>query len=141
MTIQEACQRLGKSESTVRRWISTKKLDATKIDGLWDIPDAAINDYLNDQSPAGSDQANDQSDDQSPVGDDQAGDQRILKRLEDENTYLKERIAEMEAARERSDTLMLQMTRQVEQSQRLLEHHQESWFRRVFRKKRGPEGE
>ena len=133
MTIQEACQRLGKSESTIRRWIRQGKLDAIKIDGLWDIPDAAINDYLNDQSPAGSDQ--------SPVDDDQASDQRLVNRLAEENAYLKDRIAEMEAARERSDMVVLQMTRQVEQSQRLLEHHQEPWYRRVFRKGRKPEGE
>ena len=132
MTIQEACQRLGKSESTIRRWLRQKKLDAIKVDGLWDIPEAAINDYLNDQSPAGSDQSNDQ-------GDDRANDQ-VIDRLKEENSYLKERIAGMDAARERSDTLMLQMTRQVEQSQRLLEYQQEPWYRRVFRK-RTPKGE
>ncbi len=134
MTIQEACQRLGKSESTIRRWLRQGKLEAIKVHGLWDIPEAAINDYLNDQSPAGSDQSNDQADDQSPVGDDRANDQ-MIDRLKEENSYLKERIAEMDAARERSDTLMLQMTRQVEQSQRLLEYQQEPWYRRVFRKK------
>ena len=135
MTIQEACQRLGKSESTIRRWIRQSKLDAIKINGLWDIPDAAINDYLNDQSPAGSDQSDDYPDDQSPADNDQSSDQRFIDRIEQENAYLKDRIQEMEAARERSDTVVLQMTRQLEQSQRLLEHHQEPWYRRVFRKR------
>jgi len=123
MTIQEACQRLGKSESTVRRWLRQKKLEAIKVDGLWDIPEAAVNDYLNDQSPADSDQSNDQADDQ------------VVDRLKEENAYLKERIQEFETARERQDTIILQLTRQTEQSQRLLEYQQEPWYRRVFGKK------
>jgi len=51
-------------------------------------------------------------------------------RLKEENAYLKERIQEFETARERSDTVILQPTRQMEQSQRLLEYHQEPWYRR-----------
>jgi excisionase family DNA binding protein len=38
-------------------------------------------------------------------------------------------------ARQRSDTIILQLTRQLEQSQRLLEYHQEPWYRRWFRRK------
>ena len=35
----------------------------------------------------------------------------------------------------------MQITRQMEQSQRLLEYQQEPWYRRVFRKGRKPEHE
>ncbi|MFC1719157.1 hypothetical protein ACFL6S_36230 [Candidatus Poribacteria bacterium] len=42
---------------------------------------------------------------------------------------------ELSQSRERSDTIILQLTRQMEQSQRLLEYHEEPWYRRMFRKK------
>ena len=45
MTIQMASQCLGKSETTIRRWIKTGKLTAKLIDGIYDIPEDAINGY------------------------------------------------------------------------------------------------
>lgn len=122
MTIQEAAKRLSKSESTVRRWIREGKLTATKVSGVWNIPDELVNDYLNNQSTGGQMEA-------------------VLQQLRSENQYLKERIQELEDARERSDTIALQLTRQLEQSQRLLEYHQEPWYRRWFRKNRTTEGQ
>ena len=50
MTIREASQCIGKSESTVRRWIRSGKLEATLINGVYDIPDKVVNAYLNDQA-------------------------------------------------------------------------------------------
>ena len=65
---------------------------------------------------------------------------------------LKQRIAELEdtlkekdraveeahkaaaEASQRHDMIVMQLTRQLEQSQRLLEYHQASWWRRWFRK-------
>ncbi len=41
---------------------------------------------------------------------------------------------ELSQSRERSDTIILQLTRQLEQSQRLLEYHEEPWYRRMFRR-------
>ena len=41
---------------------------------------------------------------------------------------------EMSGANERHDTIVLQLTRQIEQSQRLLEYNQEPFYRRWFRK-------
>jgi len=120
MTIQEASQRLGKSESTVRRWIRQGKLAATMVDGVYDIPESALNGYLNDQ----------------PMTRQVEGvDQPMIDRLKAENEYLKERIQELEDARQRSDTIVLQLTRQLEQSQRLLEYHRGPWYRRWFRKR------
>ena len=120
MTIQDARQRLGKSESTIRRWIREGKLTATKVGGVWDIGDAAVDALSNDRSPARVDQ--------EPEG-------AVLTQLREENQYLKERIQQLEHARERSDTLMLQLTRQLEQSQRLLDGHREPFWRRWFAKK------
>ncbi len=45
---------------------------------------------------------------------------------------------ELSQSRERSDTIILQLTRQVEQSQRMLEYHEEPWYRRWFRRQRRP---
>lgn len=119
MTIQEACQRLGKSESTVRRWIRSGKLAATMVSGAYDIPETAVNALSNDKQVVGIDQ--------EPEG-------AVIVRLRDENEYLKQRVEELEQARERSDTIILQLTRQLEQSQRLLEYHQSPWWRRWFRR-------
>jgi len=116
MTVQEACQRLGKSESTIRRWIRAGKLKATIVDGAYDIPEVVVNALSDDKQPVGIDQG-------------------IIERLRQENEYLKERIRELEGSRERSDTIILQLTRQLEQSQRLLEYHQAPWWRRIFRRK------
>jgi len=122
MTIQQACQRLGKSESTIRRWIRSGKLTATKVDSVWDIPEAAVSDLSSDKQAEGIDQ--------EP--------EAMLGRLLEENEYLKERIQELEGARERSDTIILQLTRQLEQSQRLLEYHRGPFWRRWFRKEKQP---
>lgn len=46
---------------------------------------------------------------------------------------------ELSQAREQSNTIILQLTRQVEQSQRLLEYHREPFWRRWFRRERGGE--
>lgn len=113
MTIQEAAKRLSKSESTVRRWIREAKLTATKVKGVWNIPDELVNDYLNNQSTGGSMEG-------------------AIQQLRTENQYLKERIQELESARERSDTIMLQLTRQ---NQQLLEDKRPFW-QRWFRKGR-----
>lgn len=42
---------------------------------------------------------------------------------------------------ERHDTIVLQMTRQLEQSQRLLEYHQDPWYRRWFKRREKKRGE
>jgi DNA binding domain, excisionase family len=121
MTIQDACQRLGKSESTIRRWIAKGKLTATKIEGVWDVPESAVDALSNDKHP---------------VGNDQQVEAVMVEQLREENRYLKERIEELEGARERTDTIILQLTRQLEQSQRLLEYHQAPWWRRWFSRKK-----
>ena len=48
---------------------------------------------------------------------------------------------EVSQASERSDTIILQLTRQLEQSQRLLKYHQEPWYRRVFGRKSSNQNE
>ena len=42
MTIQEAVQRMDKSEATIRRWIKQNKLESTLIDGRYEIGESAL---------------------------------------------------------------------------------------------------
>jgi transposase len=112
MTIQEACQRLGKSESTIRRWIRSGKVAATLKDGVYDIAEDSTISPPDDQS--------------SPNQNDQ-----IITQLRSENDYLKERIKELEQARERADMITMQLSRQLEQKAL----PSPSWIRRIFKSK------
>ena len=42
MTLKEACQQTGRSESTLRRWIRTGKLKATLDGGKYDIDPTSV---------------------------------------------------------------------------------------------------
>ena len=75
----------------------------------------------------------------------------LIEQLRGENDHLRQQVNDLQAqlkeertradeARERQDTLMLQLTRQLEQSQRLLDYHQAPWWRRWFGKKRSNVG-
>ena len=123
MTIQEACQWLGKSESTIRRMIRGGRLTASKKDGIYNISEGSVNDLSNDKHAVGNDQLSNE----------------LVKRLQDENKYLKERIEELESSRERADMISIQLTRQIEASQRMLEEAQvktgRSWWHKLFKKK------
>ena len=60
------------------------------------------------------------------------------KQIEDLQQRLEETNKALADAGERHDTIVMQLTRQLEQSQRLLEFHQESWYRRWFKRQRRP---
>ena len=47
---------------------------------------------------------------------------------------------ELAQSRERSDTIILQLTRQLEQNHKLIEYRQEPWYRKWLKKKRNPLG-
>ena len=124
MTIQEACQRLGKSESTIRRMIKDGRLTASKKDGIYDITDHSVNDLSNDKQSVGNDQLSNE----------------LVKQMQEENRYLKERIKELESARERADMISIQLTRQLETTQKILESSEQkasrSWWQFWHRDKR-----
>ena len=119
MTIQDACQRLGKSESTIRRMIRDGRLTAYKKEGIYDITEDSFNDLLNDKQSEGDDHSSNE----------------LFNQLQSENKYLKERISELESARERADMISLQLTRQLEANQKMLESSQakqrRSWWQRL----------
>jgi len=54
---------------------------------------------------------------------------------------LDQRDQERSQVSERHDTIVLQLTRQLEQSQRLLEYHEEPFYRKWFKKRKKPEDE
>jgi len=125
MTIQEACQRLGKSESTIRRWIKQGKLTTTLVDGVNQIPDDIVNAIadgsVNDRAATGQMTAQDE----------------LIDQLQSEVEYLR---SELKETKERSDTIILNLTRQLENQQLMLEDKSQPWYRRAFRKKRGQNG-
>lgn len=47
---------------------------------------------------------------------------------------LAEKDTNVEDSRQRTDTIIMQLTRQLEQSQKMLSAHQEPWYRKWFRK-------
>jgi len=63
----------------------------------------------------------------------------LKSQMEEKDKQIAKLQEDLSEASQRHDTIVLQLTRQVEQSQRLLEYHQEPWWRRMFKKKRTPE--
>lgn len=57
----------------------------------------------------------------------------LKEQLQEKDKQIESLQRQLEDASQRHDTIVLQMTRQLEQSQRLLEFHQEPWYRRWFK--------
>ena len=131
MTIAEVAKLIDKSEQSVRRMIKAGKLKAAMVNGRYEIREGDIPDSLFDSKPI--------------VTDSQALVEEIsnLKgKIETQEAIIKEKDEALEKARQdaaeasaRHDTIVLQLTRQLEQSQRLLEYHERPWWRRWFAKK------
>ncbi len=123
VSVKEACHLLDISESTLRRRISQGII---KAEGEGRERRVAI------ESDA------DMTATMTP---------NVLRQLQKENEILREQVEwlkqkidqrdqEMAQSGERHDTILLQLTRQLEQSQRLLEYHQDPWYRRLFQRNR-----
>ena len=127
-TIAELAAQLGVSDRTVRRRIENGEYEAKK-EGRKLLVRV---DKLDTQSGIVADMVS---------KDDLIG---ILKtQVADLKTQLQQKDRQMEMlqeelghAREQSNTIILQLTRQLEQSQRLLEYHQDPWYRRWFKRRR-----
>jgi len=113
MNVQEAAKRLGRSEPTIRRWIRDGKLAATMIDGVYDIPESAVN----DQSMSSQLTADDQHGEVAAM---RAHIQSLERQIEEKDNQISE-LHQLLMASER-------------QAQRLLEFHKEPWYRRWFRR-------
>ena len=122
LTVTDACQALGVSERTLRRRIEQDKMESKLEDGRRLI--------LVD---SGGQKA------------DTIAENELLEQLRSENEHLRGQVIsiqdELNQSRERSDTIILQLTKQLEQSQRLLEYHREPFWRKWLRKRRAIEPE
>ena len=131
MDIKEATKRLGKSEKTVRRWIDAGKLKSKIVKGKYEIENLDISEMSN-MTRLSNELAMELKAQLAEL-------RKEKEQWQQERAELQKEIAESrratEEANERHDMIVMQLTRQLEQSQRLLEHHQEPWYRRWFRKR------
>ena len=56
------------------------------------------------------------------------------KQIEEKDKQIERLQEQLSDASQRHDTIIMQLTRQLEQSQRMLEAHRDPWYRRWFRK-------
>lgn len=135
MTIQDAAQRLGKSEATIRRWIKQGKLESTLIDGKYNIEEAALNEYAKSEAYIGNGYAQEvlieleylrkQNEDlHKQISDQKARIEKLELQLDDARSRADE-------ASHRHDTVVMQMTR-------LLEYHQQPFWKRLLGRKALP---
>lgn len=139
LTTTEAAESLGISQRHTRELARLGKLKARRDGNKWLIHKSLS--QAVSEVPMGI---------QSEAGE-------SLRRLEDQMGYLKDQVEKKDKqiedlqdrlgeanktladATERHDTIVMQLTRQLEQSQRLLEYNQAPWWRRWFRRERREE--
>ncbi len=135
-TIAEACEILGVSVRTIRRRIEQGKLDSKLDNGRRLVLVIAA------EEDSATSSANGTTDTVpgAPAGtpaDGTVAQSGLVDQLRSEVDYLRKHLDEAnerhEQEKERSDTILLQLTRQLEQSRRLLEYHEEPWYRRLFK--------
>ena len=130
VTMTEACKILGISQSTLYRRVKKGEIESKKEDNATMCLVSVSNESQDDTMDT----------------------QELLSQLRGEVEYLRNELTQKESqteearkaaveASQRHDTIVLQLTRQLENQQRLLEHQQEPWYRRWCRKRRTPEGE
>ena len=124
MNVQDAAKRLKKSEPTIRRWIRDGKLTATMIDGVYDIPESAVN----DQAP--TDQITD-DDQQGQLAAMRAHIQLLERQLEEKDRQIEYLQTQLGETSHRHDTVVMQMSR-------LVEFHQQPFWKRWFKQKSLP---
>ncbi len=132
LTITEACDRFGISERTLRRRINEGKVVSKKrgkrrlvlaesLAALSEMAEVKVSlqgsSYLAEL-----------------VEGLKADKERLQRQVEDLQTELKE-------SSNRHDTIVLQLTRQLDQNQRLLEYHRDPFWRRWFKREREIEGQ
>ena len=120
VSLATACQSFDISESTLRRRIEQGKIESKLENGRRLV---LI-----------------ESDGQMTFT---AADAALVEQLQSEVEYIRqdlgrrnEQIAQLEDSRQRQDTIILQLTRQLEQSQRLLEYNREPFWRRWLLRRR-----
>ena len=137
-TVTQACKVLGISKRTLWRWVGQGRIKS-KMEGRRRMVLIAAEHLVSAEDSATSvDDTVTGTVDDTPR--DTATAQAVLiDKLESEVDYLRRQLEETtaryEEGRQRQDTIIMQLTRQLEQSQRLLEYHQDPWYRRWFRRR------
>ena len=125
ITVKEAAKIRNCTERNILRLINNKTLEAKKDGHRWII--------LKESLEANSEESLNMSDFVSVL---KAQLEEKDKQIERLQKQVEEKDKMLEDASERNDTIVLQLTRQLEQSQRILVAHQEPWHKRWFRKNR-----
>lgn len=136
MDIHEASQRLRKSQWTIRRLIKQGKLKASLVDGKYDIEEESVNAYLSEYESAYRNEMSVQTvNEQAMIRQIHSQVQSLEKEVDFLRTQLDKSQEELSETRKRSDTIILQLTRQFENNQKLLEDlrpKQRSLWKRLF---------
>lgn len=147
ITVKEAAIMIGVHDRTIRRYIKDHKLESRKDGARVLVSRDSVNalsmiDHRQDQDTEDVDHRQDHIEDHTPDTEVQLLREQI-RRQDDEVEFLRDRLKEVEEQRskekERADTIILQQTRQLEQTQRLLEDHSLPWYRRMFKSRNKPE--
>lgn len=120
-TVKQAAEILKCSDRYVRNMASSGKLKAKKEGNLWFIHTSLSRDTESSTESEGVPKETESE---------------LLKQLKSDNDYLRSKLDESQKAlnetRERSDTIILSLTHQIEQLQ--LEAPKSSWFQKLFRR-------
>ena len=118
LTVLEYANIKGVSKQAVQQQISKGKLKAEKINGQWfinEVPSVVTNPSTNQQASLGTNQQA-STDNQK----------EFLDQLKSENEYLRNKLDGADEARTRSDTIIMQLTQQLERTQMQLEDLRET---------------
>ena len=119
ITVLEYAKRKGVSKQAVQQQINKGKLEAEKIEGQW---------FINEEPTVDADLGTGQ---QTGLGANQqaslsANQQELLDQLRSENEYLRNKLDDSDGARVRSDTIIMQLTQQLERTQLQLDSLRET---------------
>jgi hypothetical protein len=139
VTVKQACNILGISRTTLYRRIKqgeieTKKDESSMTSCFIDVPNGTDNGTIN--IPDGTPRSAAQLEQEMKQWREKVEFQ--VKEIAELKQELRRKDERLEDNRQRQDTIILQLTRQLDQSQRLLEYHREPWYRRWFKKKQTP---
>ena len=127
ITVLEYAKRKGVSKQAVQQQINKGKLEAEKIEGQWFInEEPTVDADLGTGQQAGlgaNQQASLGANQQAGLG---ANQQELLDQLRSENEYLRNKLDDSDGARVRSDTIIMQLTQQLERTQLQLDSLRET---------------
>jgi excisionase family DNA binding protein len=126
-TIGEACDILGVSRRTIQRHIKRGIIESKLENGRRFV-------LVSPKRQMGQDGT--EVSQPALIGQLQKENEQLQEQLREKDKQIESLQKYVEEASERHDTIVLQLTRQLDQSQRLLEYHQAPWWRRWFRKSR-----